>query len=133
MLRNRRLIAAGFAVLFVTALGGCSSFNTPSFDPTDMLDFLDTKKRAPGERKPVFPGGVPGVTQGVPKEMIRGSQESMAAAQQSAAPVEVAPEPTPPAASKRSKASAKRTASRAKPQVEIAPDDVNVDEAPPAR
>ncbi|RYE54821.1 MAG: hypothetical protein EOP18_06880 [Rhizobiaceae bacterium] len=130
MLRNRRLIAAGFAVLFVSALGGCSSFNVPSLDPTDMLDFLDTKKRAPGERKPVFPEGVPGVTQGVPKEMIRGSQESMAAQQQAAPPVEAVPEP-PPAA--RAKSSTRRTAARpARSQVEIAPDDVNV-ETPPAR
>lgn len=129
MLRNRRLIAAGFAVLFASALGGCSSFNVPSLDPTDMLDFLDTKKRAPGERKPVFPEGVPGVTQGVPKEMIRGSQESMAAA---APPpvVEAAPEPPPQAA--RSRSNTKRTARPARSQVEIAPDDVNV-ETPPAR
>ncbi len=32
-----------------------------------MLDFLDTKKKLPGERKPVFPDGVPGLEQGVPK------------------------------------------------------------------
>lgn len=126
MLRNRRLIAAGFAVVIVTALGGCSSFNTPSFDPTDMLDFLDTKKKAPGERKPVFPEGVPGISQGVPKEMIRGSQESMAAAPPPV--VEAAPEPPPPAA--RAKSSAKRSARPARSQVEIAPDDVNVETAP---
>ncbi len=43
------------------------------FDPTDMFDFLDTKKKLPGERKPVFPEGVPGVEQGVPQEMVRGN------------------------------------------------------------
>lgn len=127
MLHHRRLIAAGFAVVLVTTLGGCSSM--PSFDPSDMLDFLDTKKRAPGERKPVFPEGVPGISQGVPKELIKGSPESMGA-QQSAAPVEVAPEPPPPA--KRAKSSTKRSP-RAKSQVEIAPDDVNVEDVPPAR
>lgn len=128
MLRNRRLIAAGFAAVLVATLGGCSSFNTPSFDPSDMLDFLDTKKKAPGERKPVFPEGVPGITQGVPKEMIRGSQESMAAAPPPV--VEAAPEPPPPAA--RARSNTRRAARPARSQVEIAPDDVNV-ETPPAR
>ena len=128
MLRNRRLITASFAIALITTLGGCSSFNTPSFDPSDMLDFLDTKKKAPGERKPVFPEGVPGITQGVPKEMIRGSQESMAAAPPPI--VEAAPEPPPPAA--RARSNTRRAARPARSQVEIAPDDVNV-ETPPAR
>ena len=40
-----------------------------------MLDFLDTKKKLPGERKPVFPDGVPGLEQGVPKELYKGSAQ----------------------------------------------------------
>jgi hypothetical protein len=45
------------------------------WDPSDLLDFLDTKKKLPGDRKPVFPEGVPGLQQGVPKELYRGNVE----------------------------------------------------------
>ncbi len=76
--RISRLLAAAFVLAFASALGGCSSFSAPAWDPSDLLDFLDTKKRAPGERKPVFPEGVPGISQGVPKEMVRGSPEARA-------------------------------------------------------
>ena len=34
----------------------------------------DTKKALPGERKAVFPEGVPGVPQGVPPELVKGYQ-----------------------------------------------------------
>ena len=46
-----------------------------SFDPSDLLDFLDTKKKLPGERKAVFPEGVPGLEQGVPKDLYKGSRQ----------------------------------------------------------
>jgi hypothetical protein len=129
MRRASRLIAGAFVLCFAGLLGGCSSLSMPAWDPTDMLDFLDTKKKAPGERKPVFPEGVPGISQGVPKEMVRGSAESRASAegQTAAAPVETQPVPPP---AKRSRTAAKRSP-QAEPQVEIAPDDVNVDEPPP--
>ena len=81
MRRASRLIAGAFVLCFAGLLGGCSSLSMPAWDPTDMLDFLDTKKKAPGERKPVFPEGVPGISQGVPKEMVRGSAESRASAE----------------------------------------------------
>ncbi len=130
MRRTSRLLAAACLLGFASVLGGCGSFGAPSFDPTDMLDFLDTKKKAPGERKPVFPEGVPGINQGVPKEMVRGSAESRASAEAQAAaaaqPVEA--QPVPPV--KGARTAAKRPPAQS--QVEIAPDDVNVeDEAPP--
>ena len=52
-------------------LAGCEGF-----DPTSFMDsdFFNTKKRLPGERKPVFPEGTPGVTQGVPKDLVKGYQ-----------------------------------------------------------
>lgn len=128
--RASRLLAGAFALAFAGALAGCSSFSTPSWDPTDLLDFLDTKKRAPGERKPVFPEGVPGITQGVPKDLVRGSPESRAAAEAQAAaaapPAEAQPAPPP---AKRSRTAAKRPPAQA--PVEIAPDDVNVEDDPP--
>ena len=57
-------------------LSGCGGGAANSFDPTDMLSFLDQKKPLPGARKPVFPEGVPGVEQGVPKELYKGTQQN---------------------------------------------------------
>jgi hypothetical protein len=72
--RSRRLIAASVLIALSGALAGCSS-GFGNWDPTDLLDFLDTKKKLPGERKPVFPDGVPGLEQGVPKELYKGSAQ----------------------------------------------------------
>ena len=69
------LLLGALAIL----ISGCAALNTPSFDPTDWLDFLDSKKRAVGDRHPVFPGGVPGVAQGVPPELLKGTPEHQAA------------------------------------------------------
>jgi hypothetical protein len=66
----RILTAAALAGVLV--LGGCSTF-----DPVDMFqdwDLLGSKKPLPGERRAVFPEGVPGVPQGVPPEMQKGYQ-----------------------------------------------------------
>jgi hypothetical protein len=75
MRRPQRLIASIILVALSSALAGCGSMS--SFDPTDLLDFLDTKKKLPGERKPVFPDGVPGLEQGVPKDLYKGSRQQM--------------------------------------------------------
>ena len=69
MRRSQRLIAAAVLIALTGALAGCSGGGISSFDPSDMLDFLDTKKKLAGERKPVFPDGVPGLEQGVPKSL----------------------------------------------------------------
>ncbi len=76
------------------ALAGCESL--------ENLQFWDTKKKLPGDRKPVFPEGVPGVTQGIPPELMKGYQEpqqqddpAAAAAQASAEKVAPKPEPKP--------------------------------------
>jgi hypothetical protein len=47
-----------------------------SFDPTNMLDdlFASQKKPLPGERKPLFPQGTPGIQQGVPPDLVKGYQ-----------------------------------------------------------
>ena len=134
MRRTSRLLARAFALGFAGALAGCGSLSMPAWDPTDLMDFLDTEKRTPGVRKPVFPEGVPGVTQGVPQHMIRGNAEAQAAAEaqvasepQTAAaapPPEAQPAPPP----RRSRTAARRAPAEA--PVEIAPDDVNVDDNP---
>src|SRR3954469_25966065 len=73
MRRPQRLIATAVLIALSGALAGCGS--TAGFDPSDLLDFLDTKKKLPGERKAVFPEGVPGLEQGVPKELYRGARQ----------------------------------------------------------
>src|SRR5437660_12078241 len=92
---QQRLIAAAIIIALSSALAGCGS--SSGFDPSDLLDFLDTKKKLPGERKPVFPDGVPGLEQGVPKELYKGSaqerldqQNAQATAAASAPPPEEA-------------------------------------------
>jgi hypothetical protein len=120
MRRPQRLIAAAVLISFSAVLAGCSSSFGSDFDPTDLLDWLDTKKKLPGERKPVFPSGVPGMEQGVPKEMYKGAQQDDPNAQALAAPpppqaqpqAQVAqqplePPPGSPQAVKRAKAKAK--------------------------
>jgi hypothetical protein len=97
---SQRLIAAAVLIALSGALAGCSGGGFSSFDPTDFLDFLDTKKKLPGERKPVFPDGVPGLDQGVPKELYKG------AAQQQADPT-TAVAAAPPAEQPKSKRAAK--------------------------
>lgn len=88
----QRLIAASILVALCGTLSGCGGGNSAtSFDPMDMLDFLDQKKPLQGTRKPVFPEGVPGVAQGVPKELYKGNQ----AQQQDVPPVTAPPAPEP--------------------------------------
>src|SRR5260370_37197741 len=93
----QRLVSAALLGALAILISGCAALNTPSFDPTDFLDFLDSKKRAVGERHAVFPQGVPGVAQGVPPELLKGTpdhQAAMAAADPSLAPPPPL-EPTP--------------------------------------
>jgi hypothetical protein len=90
---SQRLIAAAVLIVFSVVLAGCSSSFGSDFDPTDLLDWLDTKKKLPGKREPVFPDGVPGMEQGVPKEMYKGAQQDNPNAQ---ALVEPTPQAAPP-------------------------------------
>src|SRR6202023_3698949 len=103
MRRSQRLIAAAVAIAFSGVLAGCSS-SLSNFDPSDLLDFLDTKKKLPGERKPVFPDGVPGLEQGVPKELYKGSRQEQIDQQNAQA---TAAAGAPPAEEPKSKQAAK--------------------------
>ena len=65
------------ALLPILLLG--SSLSVAGCEPGDMIDKLSdiiptNKKPLPGERKEVFPEGVPGVPQGVPPELVKGYQ-----------------------------------------------------------
>ena len=90
---SQRLIAATVLVALSGALAGCGGGGLSSFDPTDLLDFLDTKKKLPGDRKPVFPEGVPGLEQGVPKDLYKGSAQEQLDQQNAAAAAAAAPPP----------------------------------------
>jgi hypothetical protein len=108
MRRPQRLIAAAVLIAFSGALAGCSSGFGSSFDPSDLLDFLDTKKKLPGDRKPVFPDGVPGLEQGVPKELYKGAQQDPQQQDANAAPTApVAPPPEEPKPKQASKSKGK--------------------------
>lgn len=70
MAAPRRCILVLAAIGFGFGLSGCASGGL-ELDPAYW--FPDGKKKLPGDRREVFPGGVPGVTQGIPPEMIRGN------------------------------------------------------------
>lgn len=116
MRRTSRLIAAAVLIAFSGVLAGCSSF-----DPSDLLDFLDTKKKLPGDRKPVFPEGVPGLEQGVPRELYKGAQQQPDpnAPAVAALPAEPPSEPAKPAKSAKAKKTKQPAATAAAPAGEV--------------
>jgi hypothetical protein len=118
-LRAGALAAAlGFALL----TSGCG---TSSFDPTDMFDFLDTKKKLPGDRKPVFPEGVPGIERGVPPDMMKG-----AAAERQRQEEQAATEAAARAEEEKRRAEAKAAARKAKPKTARRPAPADDSSAP---
>jgi hypothetical protein len=129
MRRSQRLIAAAVLIAISGALAGCSG-GISSWDPSDMLDWLDTKKKLPGERKPVFPDGVPGLEQGVPKELYKGaSQEQI---DQQNAQAAAAPPPPPEAKPKRVAKSNSKPPATASTDPAAATDEDATAAAPPA-
>jgi outer membrane biosynthesis protein TonB len=93
---HRVMLLTALATL-TPALTACSDFD---MDKLDVFG-LNEKKKLPGERKEVFPGGVPGVTQGIPPEFLKGNQPPPDAAQTAPATepdkktAAVEPEPKP--------------------------------------
>lgn len=55
---------------FGLALTACADFDLDKLD----VFHLSEKKKLPGERKELFPEGVPGVSQGIPPEYMKGNQ-----------------------------------------------------------
>jgi hypothetical protein len=95
MNRLARMVTVASTLSLVLLLSNCSSF-----DPTDIMDnmFASQKKPLPGERKPLFPSGTPGVSQGVPPELVKGYQPpppTDAAQNAQAAPEQAKPKPKP--------------------------------------
>ena len=132
MRSSQRLIASAVLISLCGVLAGCSSSLT-NWDPSDMLDFLDTKKKLPGKREPVFPDGVPGIEQGVPKELYKSNvEQQQQQQQQAAAPAVVAPPAEEPKQPTRSRAKGKPAAGAA-PAEDVAPtEEGSTAAAPPA-
>src|SRR2546430_16382996 len=69
----KNLIALAVVAALSGALAGCGGGGMANFDPSDMLDFLDTKKKIPGDRKPGFPQSGPRPEQGGPQGLYQGA------------------------------------------------------------
>ena len=67
-MRMTHMMLLGLLLGTGLSLGACDSLD-------NLTNMLDTKKRLSGDRRPVFPDGVPGVEMGVPPEMMKGYQE----------------------------------------------------------
>jgi hypothetical protein len=123
-LRHRSLLSAATVALSL-ALVGCDTADTMD-KLTDMIPFGDNKKPLPGERKDVFPQGVPGVPQGVPSEMMKGNHPTPDATppppQQAAVP--------PPAEKPKPKPKKVQAKPKAPPQ---APADQSAQTVPPTQ
>jgi hypothetical protein len=124
---SQRLIAAAVLIALSGALAGCGGGGFSSFDPTDLLDFLDTKKKLPGDRKPVFPEGVPGLEQGVPKELYKGSAQERIDQQNAAAAAAAGPAEAP-----KSKHAKSKNKPSAAPADAASAEDGGANAAPPA-
>jgi hypothetical protein len=88
MNRLARTLTVASTLSLALALSNCSSF-----DPTDIVDniFAAQKKPLPGERKPLFPSGTPGVSQGLPPELVKGYQPPPPEATQDGQEAQAAP------------------------------------------
>jgi len=104
----RAALTAGTLSAGLLLLAGCENF-----DPTAIFDsdIFNTKKKLPGERRPVFPEGTPGVPQGVPPELVKGHQTS--APEPEALPKEATP---PKQATSPKEATAETGESKPKPK-----------------
>ena len=81
MRRRHRIVLLAALVALAPVLVGCEGFDNEKF----YIFGLNEKKKLKGERKELFPQGVPGVTQGLPPEYLRGKQSQPDTAQTPAA------------------------------------------------
>jgi len=104
-----RLVLAAIVALAGPVLSACDSLDT--------LDLFDSKKKLTGERKPVFPEGVPGVATGVPPELVKGYHEPEGGLSDPAkAAAEAAAEPAAKPKKPETKPAPQRTASKPAPK-----------------
>jgi hypothetical protein len=131
-----RVVALTVLVAAAPALSGCANFDPDNLD----VFHLNEKKKLPGERKELFPGGVPGVTQGIPPEYVKGNHPPPETAQalqapapeqskateeaeseKKAAAAEPEPKPKPKRAAKPRTASQQPAQAASQPQQRLAP------------
>lgn len=130
-----RVVVLTVLVAAAPVLSGCANF-----DPDNLDVFkLNEKKKLPGERKELFPGGVPGVTQGIPPEYVKDNHPPPETAQalqapapeqtaaeeakpeKKAAAAEPEPKPKPKRAAKPRTASQQPAQAASQPQQRLAP------------
>ena len=108
MRRMHRIVLLVGLVALTPVLSACADFD---MDKLDVFG-LNEKKKLPGDRKAVFPQGVPGVSQGIPPEFIKGNQPPPDTAQ--TLPVE--PEKSATAGKPAKKTAAVQSADEPKPK-----------------
>lgn len=132
-----RLAVAAAVLAIGPMLAACDSLET--------FELFDTKKKLAGERKPVFPDGVPGVTSGIPADLVKGHHEyehaditdpakvaAEAAASTPTRPKAVKPQPAPKPATTSANPLPKRTAKPPAQQQQQSPGATTTAAAPPA-
>jgi hypothetical protein len=125
----RSVLMAGLVAL-APVLAGCADFDMDSLD----IFHLNEKKKLPGERKEVFPGGVPGVTQGIPPEYLKGNQQQADTALAPAPDGAAAPAPGDKAAPPAKTAAIEPAQEpKVKPQPKRKPKPVTAEKQPPTR
>jgi hypothetical protein len=72
MRRFHRMALVALLLGAAPAISGCADFD---LDKLDVFG-LNKKKPLPGDRHAVFPEGVPGVTQGIPAELMSGQEQT---------------------------------------------------------
>ena len=107
-MRHRRIVLIASLLASGLTLAGCGSF-----DPTE---WFNTKKPLPGDRKAVFPEGVPGVPQGVPPELAQGYQQPLEQPPPQVAEEKPKPKPKPKPRPKQAPAPAPRATVTVAPQ-----------------
>jgi len=117
-MRRTRIVLMVSLLTIAPILSACEDF-----DPENLDIFkLNEKKKIPGERKPLFPEGVPGVSQGVPPDLVKGYQRPP-----EATPAEVSPQQK--AAEAEKPKPKPKTARKPKPSVASQPTQIRVQPA----
>lgn len=117
MRRLPRIVLMATLVALAPVLAGCEDFD---MDKLDVFG-LNKKKPLPGERRDVFPGGVPGVTQGIPPEYLKSNVEKQQAADAAAAAEAQKEEVAKGAEDTQKKAAAAAEAEKPKPKLKPKP------------
>ena len=104
-----RIVLLVGLVAIAPVLTGCEDFDIDKFD----VFGINQKKKLPGDRKELFPQGVPGVTQGIPPEYLTENQPPPETAQ---TPAAASADPAAPAPASKTAAIAPAEEPKPKPK-----------------